>query len=38
MKNVEIKMLRGDKYKVDSKLVLKESYVPKDKALRLKII
>ena len=38
MKNVEIKMLRGDKYKVDSKLILKESYVPKDKALRLKII
>ncbi|KAF7762546.1 hypothetical protein Agabi119p4_9139 [Agaricus bisporus var. burnettii] len=40
MKRAKVKLLRGDEWKLEEGLVLKEGkvYVPKDKTLRMKII
>ena len=40
MKKVGVKELRGDKWKIEGELVLKEGkvYVPKDEELRVEII
>ena len=40
MKRAEVKVLRGDKWQIEGDLVLKKDklYVPKNKALRVKII
>ncbi len=40
MKKAEVKVLRGDEYKIEEDLVLKEGkvYILKDKELRLEVI
>ena len=40
MKKAEVKVLRGDEYKIEEDLVLKEGkvYILKDEELRLKVI
>jgi len=40
MKKVEVRMLRGDEWKIEGESVLKEEkvYMPKDKKLKLEII
>jgi len=40
MKKAKVKVLRGDEWEIEGKLVLKEEkvYVPKNKELRLEVI